>query len=285
MVGRALSSVAVAACLAVVVAPRSAERASCALSPAASARSESIALTSPAPPVAPRPPAAPTAPPAASAHAAAAPEAREPTLLLLGDSHCYGAFGARLHERLAASGRFAVVSEAAGGATTETYLEDAPEAMNGYRVRYSARGEAHPRELVHRTRAPMHNLDQLLTAHDPAVVVVALGTNRPKEPAAASYARFMDRLTQGDRARRVLWVGPPAFGRDSAAQITRVIRSAVEGRAGATFVDSTSFNALAPLPAENPHFGPVDATRWADVTYARLAPSLERAPGANASPR
>lgn len=182
-------------------------------------------------------------------------------------------------------GRFAVVSEAAGGASVDTFLEDAPQAMNGYRVRYSARGEARPRELVHRTRAPMHNLDQLLDAHDPVAIVVALGTNRPKEPVAASYARFLDRIAKGARARRVFWVGPPAFGRDSAAAIARTIRDVVEPRPGATFVDSTDFNAARPLPADNPHFGPADARRWADVTYARLAPSLERAPAVSASPR
>jgi hypothetical protein len=200
---------------------------------------------------------------------APAPE-RAPTILLIGDSHTYGAFGQRLHELLAGIGRYAVVSEAAGGATTETYLQERPEAVVGYRVRESAAGEGGPRETVSRVRSPMHPLDGLLAAHDPEVVVVALGTNHPRVPVTQSCEAFMQHLMRDRPKRRVFWIGPPAVGADRSAARVTSIRAALEKFPGAMFIDSTTFNAKAPLPADNPHFGLDDARRWAETTFAKM---------------
>ena len=214
--------------------------------------------------------------PLASAIDAAPPPsvAHVPTILLLGDSHTYGAFGARLHERLAGLGRWAVVSEAAGGATTETYLEERPEALVGYRVRESAPGRGEPRLTVDRVRSPIDPLATLLARHDPDVVIVALGTNKPHAPVADACAAFLERVVRDRPRRRVFWIGPPAVGSDRGAPRVASLRAAVHEVPGAVFVDSTPFNASAPLPRDNPHFGPDDARRWADVVFAQLAPQL-----------
>lgn len=203
----------------------------------------------------------------------APPDAAAPTILLLGDSHTYGAFGQRLHERLAAMGGHAVVSEAAGGATTDTYLEERPEALVGYRVRETARGERAPRELVSRLRAPIEPLEALLARYDPEIVVVALGTNRPRAPVAESCSAFLERVVRG-RPRRVFWIGPPAVGGDRSAAIVATLRAAVEKVPGATFIDGSAFNASTPLPPDNPHFGPLEARRWADAVFAQMEPRM-----------
>jgi hypothetical protein len=203
-----------------------------------------------------------------------ASSARVPTILVLGDSHTYGAFGYRLHERLAAIGGHVVISEAAGGATTETYLEERPEALVGYRVRESARDERVPRARVDRLRSPMDSLDVLLARHEPEIVVVALGTNRPHAPVGASCDTFMQRLVHGAPARRVFWIGPAAIGRDRSEAVVASLRGCVQKVVGATFIDSTTFNASSPLPPDNPHFGPADATRWADTAFDQIGPRI-----------
>ncbi|MDB4994671.1 MAG: hypothetical protein JWM74_2103 [Myxococcaceae bacterium] len=214
----------------------------------------------------------------AAAQASVPPRAsrssRVPTILVIGDSHTYGAFGQRLHERLAAIGGHAVISEAAGGATTETYLEERPEALVGYRVRESARDERVPRALVDRLRSPMDSLDVLLARHEPEIVVVALGTNRPRAPVGESCDTFMQRLVHDAPARHVFWIGPAAIGRDRSAAVVASLRACVEKIAGATFIDSTTFNASSPLPPDNPHFGPADARRWADTAFEQIGPRI-----------
>ncbi len=202
------------------------------------------------------------------------PLKRAPTILVVGDSHTYGAFGYRLHVHLAGIGRHAVVSEAAGGATTDTYLEEKPEARVGYRIRESARGEREPREIVSRMRSEMARLDEMLAHYDPEIVIVALGTNRPQTPVAESCNTFMQHLVRERPARRIFWIGPPAVGPDRGEPNVASIRSTLEKYQGATFIDSTAFNASAPLPPENPHFSPDDARRWADVTFAQIAQRL-----------
>jgi hypothetical protein len=208
----------------------------------------------------------------------AAPAPRVPTILVIGDSHTYGAFGYRLHERLAAIGGHAVISEAAGGATTETYLEERPEALVGYRVRETARGERVPRELVDRLRSPMDSLDVLLARHEPEIVVVALGTNRPRAPVGESCDTFMQHVVHdglhGGPGRRVFWIGPAAIGRDRSGAVVASLRGCVQKVAGATFIDSTTFNASSPLPPDNPHFGPADARRWADTAFEQIGPRI-----------
>lgn len=72
---------------------------------------------------------------------------------VVGDSHIYGAFGSRLHERLAGVRRWVVVSEVAGDATTKTYLEEHPLALVGYRVRESTPRERTPRVVVDRIKS------------------------------------------------------------------------------------------------------------------------------------
>lgn len=205
---------------------------------------------------------------------------RVTTILVIGDSHTYGAFGYRLHERLAAIGGHAVISEAAGGATTETYLEERPEALVGYRVRESAPGERAPHARVDRLRSPMDSLDVLLARHEPAIVVVALGTNRLRGPVGESCDTFMKHLVHGSPTRRVFWIGPPTIGvigvsaRNRSETVVAALRGCVQKLAGATFIDSTTFNASSPLPPDNPHFGPADASRWADVAFAQIGPRI-----------
>lgn len=210
----------------------------------------------------------------AAADGSAAPG--EPTVLLVGDSHTYGAFGARLHARLAESGRFAVVSVAAGGATWDTWLEERPEGLAGYRLRASRRGERGPRELEHRLRGTLPTLDALLAAHDPVALVVALGTNRPRGPALASAARFADRARRARPARPLVFVGPPSFGVDGARPARQALE-ALARREGVAFVDGAAFNAKAPLPADNPHFGPADARSWADALAPAVVAGLRQA--------
>ncbi len=210
----------------------------------------------------------------ASAMAPVAPALRVSTILVIGDSHTYGAFGHRLHERLAAIGGHAVISEAAGGATTETYLEERPEALVGYRVRESAPGERVPRDRIDRLRSPMDSLDVLLARHEPEIVVVALGTNRPRAPVGESCDTFMQRLVRDAPKRRVFWVGPPALGHDRSEAVSASLRACVQRIAGAGFIDSTTFNASSPLPPDNPHFGPADAKRWADFAFAQIGPRI-----------
>jgi hypothetical protein len=204
--------------------------------------------------------------------------AHVPTILVLGDSHTYGAFGHRLHEHLAATGRHAVVSEAAGGATTETYLEERPEATSGYRLRESAPGEHEPHERLHRVHGAIDPLAELLARHDPEIVVVALGTNRPRAPVGESCDAFMQRLVRDRPTRRVFWIGPPAIGPDRRGTANEAVvtslRATLEKHADATFIDSTTFNASHPLPPDNPHFGPEEARRWADVAFAQIGPKL-----------
>lgn len=196
------------------------------------------------------------------------PRTHVPAILLLGDSHTYGQFGQRLHERLAALGTHAVYSQAAGGATTETYLEAQPEATVGYRMRESARGEVVPRETAHGLRGPLGSLDALLAKHDPEIVVVALGTNRPRAPVTESSETFLQRILRA-RVRRVFWIGPPAVGADRSEALVASLKAAIGKFPSATFIDSTSFNATT-LPPDNPHFGPNDARRWADVSFTRM---------------
>jgi hypothetical protein len=213
----------------------------------------------------------------ASSPGAAASDAASPyeRVLLVGDSHTYGAFGATLHELLSDGGRRAVVSEGAGGATTETYLSDAPVASVGYRVRASTHGEAAPRELVDVRAGRMHSLAELLATHDPDIVVVALGTNAPRGSLAETCEELLRRLsadrTGGPRRRRVFWIGPPAFG-SSVQAIVQTLEAVVERHPDARFIDSTPFNERAPLPASNPHFGPDDARAWARYVFARMQP-------------
>lgn len=215
-----------------------------------------------------------------AADAASAVTAVSPAIVVLGDSHTYGAFGERLHEHLAALGRYAVISEGAGGATSETYLEDRPEALVGYRVRESAPGERAPRLRVDRLRGPIDRLDDLLARYDPEVVVVALGTNRPRAPVGESCDALVARIVRSVRSvdgrpkRRLVWIGPPAVGKDRGAPTVASLRACVEKVGGAVFVDSTVFNAAHPLPRENPHFGPDEAARWADAAFARAAPAI-----------
>jgi hypothetical protein len=216
----------------------------------------------------------PVATQATVAPSRAAPGLRVPTILVIGDSHTYGAFGYRLHERLAAIGGHAVISEAAGGATTETYLEERPEARVGYRVRESARGERVPRARVDRLRSPMDSLDVLLARHEPEIVIVALGTNRPRAPVGESCDTFMQHLVHDWPGRRVFWIGPAAIGRAGSETVVASLRGCVQKVAGATFVDSTTFNASSPLPPGNPHFGPADARRWADVAFEQIGPRI-----------
>jgi len=226
----------------------------------------------PEPPPLPAPTASDAEPPPPLAVVDATPHV--PTILLLGDSHSYGAFGYRLHVHLASNGQYAVISEAAGGATTETYLEAQPEAGVGYRVRESARGENVPREVVSRIKSPIDRLDDLLEAHDPEVVVIALGTNRPRLPVTESATTLLQRLMRDRPLRRVFWIGPPAVGPDRTQAIVASLRSAIDKYPTALFIDSTSFNAKDPLPPENPHFSPDDARRWADTAFAQIGPKL-----------
>lgn len=197
------------------------------------------------------------------------PKVRAPTILVLGDSHTYGQFGQRLHERLAARGTHAVVSQAAGGATTETYLEAQPEALVGYRMRETTRGERAPRETAHGLHGPLVPLDALLAKHDPEIVVVALGTNRPRAPVTDSGESLLRRLVR-DRVRQIVWIGPPAIGPDRSEALVASLEAAVHRFPSATFIDSRRFNDAAPLPPANPHFGPDDARRWADVTFTQM---------------
>lgn len=200
-----------------------------------------------------------------------------PTLLLLGDSHTYGAFGGQLHTRLAETGRYAVVSAAAGGATWLTWLEERPVAGAGYRLRTSARGERAPHDVEHVFRGPMPNVDTLLATYDPAIVVVALGTNHARGNHREGIDRFLARV-QGQAARRVFWIGPPAFGPGYGHGATNGLRAALASHPDVELFESVSFNEGAPLPLDNPHFGPADARRWATPPGRSSAPASRRPP-------
>lgn len=120
----------------------------------------------------------------------------------------------------------------------------------------------------------MDSLDVLLARHEPAIVVVALGTNRPRAPLGKSCDTFMQRLVRGSPERRVFWVGPAAIGRAGSETVVASLRGCVEKVPGATFIDSTTFQCVEPATVGQPPLRPADARRWADVAFEQIGPRI-----------
>ena len=99
-----------------------------------------------------------------------------------------------------------------------------------------------------------------------AALLAAIGTELIRRQ---PFARFRP---------RVFWIGPPAFGTEASAYISKTIKVTLEHWKGAVFVDSTAFNESKPLPLRKPHFGDDDARKWARFAFSRIEPELKAPP-------
>lgn len=166
-------------------------------------------------------------------------------ILLIGDSHTVGHFGDGMKAALGPD----LLTYGAVGISAPWYLKDPVCAAGkpcpwklGYRTpaKKGAYGEKLP--------AGFKGLSGLLNEHEPATVVIELGTNDAGECKGATPAAKMLELVALVRRHgaRCFWVGPPVYLEGSAPfancgdrynPYVDKIRAAIDG-AGCTYIDS-----------------------------------------------
>lgn len=175
---------------------------------------------------------------------------RGAVVLLVGDSHTDGPFGAEL-ERLMKE----------GGATVSRV------ARSGSAVKYW-----YPR------------LPNLLRQRRPGVVMVALGANMRAYPSATGTSRQVSDLVQLIARERpgahIIWIGPPRQRDDSEATLQRFNETIRRGLGtSATFIDSAGHTPRYE-GRDGVHYTATAAKMWARGVFSRLAPVGAPAPAA-----
>jgi hypothetical protein len=181
---------------------------------------------------------------AARAATAPRPAAAALRILLVGDSHTHGAFGAELERLLETTG--AKVHRA---------------AKIGSAVRYWW-----PR------------LPALLRDHQPDLVIVALGANMRDYPSAkgtaAQFHKTIGLIARERPAARIIWIGPPRERADTEARLQEFnqrIKRGVGG--GAVFIDSSPHTPRY-VGRDGVHYASAPARAWAAGVFGELAASL-----------
>lgn len=191
-------------------------------------------------------------------------------ILYIGDSHSVGVFGSTLSKAIGAQ-RYAV-----GGTSAINWNKKAicPDS-NGCSYRF---GYATPKGEFGGSPPPSFlGLAGLIEEVDPAVVVIALGTND-----ACGRVSSASKLVSLTKGRKCIWVGPPDFKQDSLIrtrcegrydQFVQSLKRAVSG--SCLFVDSTklqdsSGNTIIADASDKVHFTNELAKQWANAVRAEI---------------
>ncbi len=192
-------------------------------------------------------------------------------ILFIGDSHSVGVFGSTLSKAVGAK-RYAV-----GGTSAVNWNKKAicPKST-GCPYRF---GYATPKGEFGGSPPPSFpGLQGLLEEANPAVVIIALGTNDACE--SVSPASKLVSLTKG---KTCVWVGPPDFKKDSVIrsrcagkydQFVQSLKAAVSSGSCA-YIDSTklkdsSGNFITADAGDKVHFTSGKAKQWASAVRAEL---------------
>ncbi|HEY3500998.1 MAG TPA: N-acetylmuramoyl-L-alanine amidase [Polyangiaceae bacterium] len=169
-------------------------------------------------------------------------------VLLVGDSHTYGAFGRELERLLQASGA-SVVRRAKIGSAVNFWLPRLPE---------------------------------LLREHRPEIVLIGLGANMRGYPSARGTSAWIGRAVHLVKRlapnAHVVWIGPPRERRDTEAALARfngIVRAGV-GQLAA-FVDSVPHTPRYE-GRDGVHYAKGAAQAWARGVFAELSRHLTAQP-------
>jgi len=178
----------------------------------------------------------------ASALALAAPAAAE-TILVVGDSHTVGAFGAHIDDALRAVKGNRVATYGVCSSRPQSYLSESahgcghvfrdfdkkpPAKWLGSRVYKELRKVKGADKEVQMVKTP--ELGQLLTDHTPGVVIVALGSNIPIN--GASVTKTLAMIHKAGAA--CLWVGPPNMRRPTKDEVDEVYATLAKNKVDAS---------------------------------------------------
>jgi hypothetical protein len=123
--------------------------------------------------------------------------------LWIGDSHSVGCFGDALREQI---GKVSEISfYASCGSTTGTWIQS-----QGPRTTCGAKACKTRSSCVSSPSAPISSLGQLIQAHSPDRVIVALGTNMIKDKWGKTQADVLQVVSRIQRRNaQCIWLGPP----------------------------------------------------------------------------
>ncbi|MBI5247268.1 MAG: hypothetical protein HY923_08805 [Elusimicrobia bacterium] len=179
----------------------------------------------------------------ALAAALAAPSVASETILVVGDSHTVGAFGAHIDEALRAVRGNRVATYGVCSSRPQSYLSESahgcghvfrdfdkkpPSKWLGSRVYKELRKVKGVDKEVEMVKTP--ELGQLLTDHTPSTVIVALGSNIPIN--GASVAKTLALIHKAGAA--CLWVGPPDMRRPTKDEVDAVYATLAKNKVDAS---------------------------------------------------
>lgn len=131
-----------------------------------------------------------------------------PTIALIGDSHSVLSFGSTFAEAVPGTQRYAVSASAAKDWLKPKICATSSSCDLHY-------GYATPEGNADGTPPPSFpGLKEILRNHQPAAVVIALGTNDASLNCQKAFGPALSdakRLIQLARGKRCLWIGPPTY--------------------------------------------------------------------------
>lgn len=218
------------------------------------------------------PSASPSARSSASPSASPSPRALGPgtRVLVIGDSHTVGTYGAELDRLLRATGA-RVETRGSAGSSPSWWLTGRPTRC-GFVARHADGSvDEPPWNAPHAT--PL--IRDLLGPEGVDLLIVSLGANMRKASSDVIRGEVLSFLDVASRsAARIIWVGPPRTRADmddprAMAAFAASLRALVEPRA--TYIDSAAFTAYA--GRDGIHYSGPDGTRVARAWARRI---LER---------
>ena len=203
-----------------------------------------------------------------------------PKVLIIGDSLSVGGFGEAVREHLEQEfGRQNVAFFASCGSSPENWLQDEKVFYTkcGYREKTPTTDVYHD---YHNGKRPpavaTPKLETLIERYNPTIVIVQLGTNWMDQTLSDDYirhvlARFVSAV-HGDRARRLIWIGPPDSSRFSKVQnrIYRLIQQSVPR--GDPVIDSRRYTryVMGKTGGDGIHYNSESGEAWARPVNATL---------------
>jgi hypothetical protein len=203
--------------------------------------------------------------PSASASAEAPPARREPgTILFIGDSYMFGAFGKTMDAslRTVSKGGDSVWTHSSCGSSPLTWLEGISTNCGEWNHFPGLSPFFRPGD------ATTPRFSGLLDKYKPDVTVILLGINFIKfeERVAPHIRRMIDELKRAKS--RCIWIGPPKSGKFSDAAVEKA--NEMLQREAAGYCDMVWSSRITKYPQgymDGVHYDPIAAKAWADRAF------------------
>lgn len=194
-------------------------------------------------------------------------------ILIVGDSHSYGPYGAVLDNFYRNQGH-KVSSYASCGSSPSTWARSSSNFQQtncGYWSKSPSGKE---------TRVNSHKLpsfQEALNQSQPDLTIISLGTNALSSPQniqneVRQAERLMDSIKKANS--ECVWIGPPDNDKKpfstNLAQGVVAFRAAAE-KNGCKFIDSTKYTKYPKGKSDGIHYGPKDSKAWGEGVVKELA--------------